>query len=76
MIPVAIAVCATDATTLPEEMTLTSATARSNERDDAPGWGNLTLGSERYCVRFGGDEGRNDETLLKRKNAPGGAVCP
>ena len=32
----------------------------------------VTLGtdSKRYCVRFGGDETRNDSGLLKRSNAP------
>ena len=32
----------------------------------------LTLGtdSKQYCARFGGTEGKNDPTMLKRRNAP------
>ena len=39
----------------------------------------VTLGtdSKQYCVRFGGDESKNDDTLLKRKDAPALPVsCP
>ena len=38
----------------------------------------LTVGtdSKRYCAVFGGDTTKNDETLLRRKNAPPPDVCP
>jgi hypothetical protein len=38
----------------------------------------LTVGtdSKRYCAVFGGDETKNDATLLKRKNAPAPGLCP
>jgi hypothetical protein len=39
----------------------------------------VTLGtdSKRYCVRFGGNEAKNDATLLKRRDAPAVASsCP
>jgi hypothetical protein len=38
----------------------------------------LTVGtdSKRYCALFGGDEVKNDGTLLKRKDAAAPAFCP
>jgi hypothetical protein len=38
----------------------------------------LTVGtdSKRYCALFGGDETKNDGTLLKRKNADAPGACP
>jgi hypothetical protein len=29
-----------------------------------------------YCAEFGGDETKNDGTMMKRKNAPAPAACP
>jgi hypothetical protein len=37
----------------------------------------LSLGTaDLYCARFGGEEGANDATVTKRKNAPAPGACP
>jgi hypothetical protein len=38
----------------------------------------LTIGTnlKRYCAVFGGEEMKNDATLLKRRNAPAPSACP
>jgi len=36
----------------------------------------LTVGTDRYCARFGGDDLRNNATITRRRRAPAPGACP